>query len=88
MVKINKETLVDISWHLQQTNEMIEYLQLELQLKRNELQEKSYASEFLNHTDKNVKPFIQTTSSVEVVQVQLSSQPIIKPWEEIQSKKN
>ena len=79
MVQISKETLVDISRHLQQTNEMIEFLQLESQLQRNELQEKSDASESLNHTDKYDKPIIQTTSSVEVVQVQLSSKPIIKP---------
>ena len=40
----------------------------------------------MNHLDDN--SFIQTTSSVEVVQIQLSSKPIIKPWEEIQSNIN
>lgn len=53
---------------------------------KNELQEKSDASKYLNHPDD--KSFIQTASSVEVVQVQLSSKPIIKPWEELQSKIN
>ena len=59
MVKISKETLADISRHIQQTNEEIEFIQLDLKLQRNEFQEKSYASEYLNHTDKyDSKPLI------------------------------
>lgn len=89
MVHINKDTLANISRHLQQTHETIEFLQLESQIQRNELQEKHDASESLNHTSKNdSKSFIQTTSSVEVVPVKISSKPIIKPWEEIQNNKN
>ena len=43
----------------------------------------------MNHLAKDdSKSFIQTTSSVEVVPIQLSSKPIIKPWEEIQNNKN
>ena len=79
MVQINKETLTDLSRHLQKTKETIEFFQLESQLQRNELQEKSDTFKSLNHTDD--KSFIQTTSSVEVVPVQISSKPIIKPWE-------
>ena len=41
MVQINKETLADLSRHLQQTNETIEFLQIESQLQKNELQEKN-----------------------------------------------
>ena len=53
------------------------------------MQEKSDASESLNHTTKyDSKSFIQAASSVEVVPIQLSSKPIIKPWEEIQSNRN
>lgn len=89
MVQISKETLADLSQHLQQKNETIELIQLESQLKRNELQEKGDAFESLNHTAKyDSKSFIQTASSIKVVQVQLSSKPIIKPWEEIQSNRN
>ena len=86
MVHASKETLADLSWHLQQTNEIIEFLQLESQLQRNELQEKSDTFKSLNHLDD--KSFIQTTSSVEFVPVPISSKPIIKPWEEIQNSKN
>ena len=50
MVQVSKETLADLSRHLQQTNETIEFLQLESQLQRNELQKKSDASNYLNHT--------------------------------------
>ena len=94
MVHISKETLADISQHLQQTHETIEFLQLESQLQRDELQQKSASSKSFNHTneDKDVdsKSVIQKTSSVEVVhdQIQISSKPIIKPWEEIQNNKN
>ena len=88
MVHVSKETLADISRHLQQTHETIEFLQLESQLQRNELQEKSATFKSLNHPDD--KSFIPTTSSVEVVhdQLQISSKPIIKPWEEIHNNKN
>ena len=86
MVHVRKETLVDLSRHLQQTHETIEFLQLESQLQRNELQEKSDTFKSLNHPDD--KSFIPTASSVEVVPVQISSKPIIKPWEEIQNNKN
>ena len=86
MVHISKETLADISRHLQQKHETIEFLQLESQLRRNELQEKSDTFKSLNHPDD--KSFNQTTSSVEVVHEQISSKPIIKPWEEIQNNKN
>ena len=93
MVHINKETLSDLSWHLQQTHETIEFLQLESQLQRDELQQKSASSKSFNHTNEegvDSKSLIQTTSSVEVVhdQIQISSKAIIKPWEEIQNNKN
>lgn len=81
--------------NLQQAHEAIEFLQLESQLQRDELQQKSDASKSFNRTgkDKDVdsKSLILTTSSVEVVDdwIELnSSKPIIKPWEELQSKKN
>ena len=77
MVQISKETLADLSRHLQKTNETIEFLKLESQLQRNELQEKSDTFKSLNHPDD--KSFIQTASSVKVVLVQISSKPIIKP---------
>lgn len=38
MVKINKATLVDIQMHLQQAHDTNEFLQLESQLQRDELQ--------------------------------------------------
>ena len=94
MVHISKETLADLSWHLQQTHETIEFLQLESQLQRDELQQKSASSKSFNHTDEDKyvdsKPLNQTTSSVEVVhdQIHISSKPTIKPWEEIQNNKN
>ena len=95
MVQISKATLADISMNLQQAHETIEFLQLESQLQRDELQQKSDASKSFNHTgeDKDVdsKSLIQTTSSVEVVHDQIelaSSKPIIKSWEEVQSNKN
>ena len=78
--------------HLQHAHEMIEFLQLESQIQRTELLGKGDASKSLNNTNTadDSKSLIQPTSSVEVVPdpVQLSSKPIIKPWEEIQSKKN
>ena len=86
MVQVSKDTLADLSRHLQQTKETIEFLQLESQLQRIELQEKNDTFKSLNHPDD--KSFIQTTSNVEVVPVQISSKPIIKPWEEIHNKKN
>ena len=86
MVQISKDILANLSRHLQHKNETIEFLQLESQLQRNELQEKSDASKSLNHPDD--KSFIQTASSVEVVPIQISSKPIIKPWEEIQNNTN
>ena len=85
MVNISKTTLADIQVHLQHAHEMIEFLQLEFQLQRTELLEKSDASKSLNNTNTadDSKSLIQPTSSVEVVldPVQLSSKPIIKPWE-------
>jgi len=95
MVQISKATLVDISMNLQQAHETIEFLQLESQLQRDELQQKSDASKSFNYTDEdkdvNSKSLIQTTSSVEVVHDQIelvSSKQIIKPWEELQCNKN
>jgi len=44
MVNISKTTLVDIQVHLQHAHEMIEFRQLESQLQRTELLEKSDAS--------------------------------------------
>jgi len=58
------------------------------------LQEKRVASKSFNHRDEDKdddsKSLIQPTSSVEVApdRVQLSSKPIIKPWEELQCNKN
>ena len=69
MVHISKETLADLSRHLQQTHETIEFLQLELQLQRNELQEKSDTFKSLNYPDD--KSFIPIDSSVEVVHDQI-----------------
>lgn len=86
MVPSAKETLVDLSRHLRQTHETIEFLQLESQLQLNELQEKSDTFKSFNHPDD--KSFIPTASSVEIVPVQISSKPIIKPWEEIKNNKN
>ena len=84
MVNINKTTLADIQVHLQHAHEMIEFLQLESQLKRTELLEKVDASKSLNNTNTtdDSKSLIQPTSSVEVVPdpIQLSSKLIIKPW--------
>ena len=92
MVNINKTTVVDIQVHLQHAHEMIEFLQLESQLQRIELLEKSDASKSLNNTNTadDSKSLIQPTSSVKVVPVpfQPSSKPIINPWEELQSNKN
>lgn len=106
MVNINKTTLADIQVHLQHAHEMIEFLQLESQLQRDGLQQKSDVSKYFIHTDEDKdvaskslnninivvdsKSPIQPTSSVEEVPdpVQLSSKPIIKPWEELQSNKN
>ena len=94
MVHVSKETLTDLSQHLQQTPKTIEFLQLESQLQRIELQEKSDTFKSLNHPDDkylnhpNDKSFIQTTSSVEVVPDPISSKPIIKHWEELQNNKN
>ena len=50
------------------------------------MQEKRDTFKFLNHLD--VNSFIQIASSVKVVPVQISSEPIIKPWEEIHNNKN
>ena len=90
MVYIIKTTLADIQLHLQHAHARIEFLQLESQLQRNELQEKRVASKSLTNpeTADHSTSFIQPTSSVEVVPIQLSSKPIIKPWEEIQSNRN
>ena len=92
MVIINKTNLVDIQVHLQHAHEMIEFLQLESQIQRTELLEKSDASKSLNNTNTfdDSKSLIQPTSSVEVVPdlVQLSLKPIIKPWEELKINKN
>lgn len=90
MVQINKSTLADIQVHIQHAHETIEFLQLESQLQRNELQEKRVASKSLTNpeTADHSTSFIQPASSVEIVLVQLSSKPIIKPWEEIQSNRN
>ena len=92
MVHINKTTLADIQVHIQHAHETIEFLQLESELQRNELLEKSDASKSLNNTNitDDSKSLIQPTSSVKVVPdpVQVSSKPIIKPWEEIQSNRN
>ena len=77
MVHISKETLADLSWNLQQTHETIEFLQLESQLQRIELQEKSDTFKSLNRPDD--KSFIPTSLSVEFVPVPISSKPIIKP---------
>ena len=90
MVHISKTTLADIQVHIQHAHETIEFLQLESQLQRNELQEKHVASKSLTNpeTTNHSNSFIQPDSSVEVVPVQLSSKPIIKPWEEIQSNRN
>ena len=87
MVQIKKNTLADIQVHIQHAHEMTEFLQLESQLQRIELQEKHVASKSLTNLDTTVhlNSFIQPASSVEVVPMQLSSKPIIKPWEEIQS---
>ena len=76
--------------HIQHAHETIKFLQLELQLQRNELQEKHVASKSLTNLEAvdHLTLFIQPASSVEVVPVQLSSKPIIKPWEEIQSNRN
>jgi len=54
------------------------------------LQEKHVASKsFTNpYTADHLTSFIQLASSVEVVPIQFSSKPIIKPWEEIQSNQN
>jgi len=86
MVHISKDTLADLSRHLQQTHETIEFLQLESQLQRIELQEKRDTFKFLNHPDN--KSFIQPTSSVAAVPDPISSKPIIRPWEDIQNNKN
>lgn len=90
MVHINKTTLANIQVHIQHAHETIEFLQLESQLQINELQEKHVASKSLTNPEKadHSTSFIQPASSVEVVPVQLSSKPIIKPWEEIQSNRN
>jgi len=54
------------------------------------LQAKRVASKSLTNLEiaDHSNSFIQPTSSVEVVPVQISSKPIIKPWEELQSNKN
>ncbi|MCY6524758.1 hypothetical protein, partial [Actinobacillus pleuropneumoniae] len=69
MVNISKTTLVDIQVHLQHAHERIEFLQLESQLQRTELLEKSDASKSMNNTNTadDSKSLIQPTSSVEVV---------------------
>jgi len=88
MLHINKTTLANIQVHLQHAHETIEFLQLESQLQRIEVQEKRVASKsFLDIADHSTS-FIQPASSVEVVPVQIYSKPSIKPWEEIQSNKN
>ena len=74
--------------HLQHAHVTIEFLQLESQLQRIELQEKCVASKTFSNTTDNSTSFIQPASSVEVVPAQFSSKPIIKPWEEIQSNRN
>ena len=83
MVHINKTTLADIQAHIQHAHETIEFLQLESQLQSNELQEKRVGSKSLTNleTDDHSTSFIQPASSFEVVLVQLSSKPIINPWE-------
>jgi len=90
MVNINKTTLVDIQVHIQHAHETIEFLQLESKLQRNKLREKRVASMSLTNpvTANHSTSFIHPASSVEVAPVQLSSKPIIKPWEEIQSNQN
>ena len=85
-MQVSKENLADLSRHLQKTKETIEFLKLEFQFQRIELQEKHDTFKSLNHLDD--KSFIPTASSVKVVQVQLSSKPLIKPWEQIQSNKS
>ena len=87
MVQIHKTTLANIQVHIQHAHEIIEFLQLELQLQRNELQEKRVASKSLTNpeTADHSTSFIQLASSVEVVPMKISSKPIIKTWEEIQS---
>jgi len=54
------------------------------------LQEKHVASKSLTNPEiaNHSTSFIQPASSVEVVPIQLSSKPIIKPWEKIQSNQN
>ena len=94
MVHVSKETLANISRHLQQTHETIEFLQLESQLQRIELQENNDTFKYLNHPDNKSlhhpddKSFIQPASSVAAVPDPISSKPIIRPWEEIQNNKN
>lgn len=72
---------------------MIECIQLQSQLQRDELQQKSDVSKSFIYTDEgkdvDSKSLIQPTSSIKVVPdlVQISSKPIIKPWEELQSNK-
>ena len=58
MVNINKTTLADIRVHLQHAYEMIEFLQLESQLQRNELQEKRVASKSFPNTADHSNSFI------------------------------
>lgn len=71
MVQIKKSTLIDIQVHLQHVHDMIEFLQLESQLQRDELQYKSDVSKYFIHTDEDKdvdsKSLIQPTSSVEMV---------------------
>jgi len=83
MVHISKTTLVDIQVHIQHAHETIEFLQLVSQLQINELQEKHFASKSLTNSEiaNHKTSFIQPASSVDIVPVQLSSKPIIKPWE-------
>lgn len=84
-VNISETTLFYIQVHLQHAHEMIEFLQLESQLERIELQEKHVASKSFPDTANHSNTFIQPPSSVEVVPIQLSSKPIINIQEEIQS---
>ena len=53
MVHVSKETLADLSWHLQQKHETIEFLQLESQLQRDELQQQSASSKSFNHANED-----------------------------------
>lgn len=65
MVHISKNTLADIQVHLQHAYETIEFLQIESQLQRIELQDKRVASKSFPGTTNHLNSFIQLASSVE-----------------------